>query len=310
MQSGLPGGELPTLRVLQRGWLSSNNIVFFDDDQHASIVDTGYSSHREQTLALVNSVIGPRRLTRIVNTHLHSDHCGGNALLAAETGARIAIPPGLATAVAEWDEDRLTFRSTGQHCDPFRYDALIDPGTTLRLGQCDWEVIAAPGHDPHSIVLWNAEDRVLISADALWQHGFGAIFPEIEGESGFAEQAELLHRITGLAPRLVIPGHGAPFMDVEAALTRAYTRLEALVSDPVRNARHVAKALLKFYLLEVRSLPFSALVQRLSAARYFQVINERYFAIAFDELLARLVRELVQSGVAAWADGIVSNRDA
>jgi glyoxylase-like metal-dependent hydrolase (beta-lactamase superfamily II) len=309
MQSGLRD-ELPTLRILERGWLSSNNVIFFDDDEHAAIVDTGYSSHRKQTLALVNNVIGSRRLTRIINTHLHSDHCGGNALLTAETGARIAIPPGLASAVADWDEDRLTFRATGQHCDPFRYDALIEPGTTLRLGQRDWDVIAAPGHDPHSIVLWNAEDRVLISADALWQHGFGAIFPEIEGESGFTEQAGLLHRIAGLAPRLVIPGHGAPFTDVEAALTRAHTRLEALASDPVRNARHVAKALLKFYLLEVRSLPFSALVQHLSGARYFHLINDRYFAMAFDELLARLVRELVKSGAAEWADGAVSNRDA
>jgi len=309
MQS-VPGVELPTLTVLQRGWLSSNNVVFFDDDQHASIVDTGYSSHREQTWALVNNAIGSRRLTRIINTHLHSDHCGGNALLAKKTGARIAIPPGLAAAVEEWDEDGLTFRATGQHCDRFRHDELIKPGTSLRLGQRDWDVIAAPGHDPHSIALWNSEDRVLISADALWQHGFGAIFPEIEGESGFREQAELLHRIAGLGPRLVIPGHGAPFSDVEAALTRATTRLEALSSDPTRNARHVAKVLLKFYLLEVRSLPFSALVQHLSGARYFHMINERYFAVAFDELLARLVRDLVKSGAAEWTDGTVSNRDS
>lgn len=310
MESGVTATQLPTLRILERGWLSSNNVVFLDDDEHASMVDTGYSSHREQTLALVQNAIGRRRLTRIVNTHLHSDHCGGNALLAARTGARIAIPPGLADAIAQWDEERLTFRATGQHCDPFRYDALIEPGTTLQLGQCDWEVIASPGHDPHSIVLWNAEDRVLISADALWQHGFGAIFPEIEGESGFREQAGLLQRIAGLAPRLVIPGHGAPFTDVEAALVRANTRLEALASDPARNARHVAKALLKFYLLEVRSLPFSELVQRLSGTRYFRLINERYFRVASDELLARIIRELVNAGAAEWRDGTVANRDA
>ncbi len=61
-------------------------------------------------------------------------------------------------------------------------------------------MIAAPGHDPHSVVLWDAADRVLISADVLWQHGFGAIFPEIEGESGFAEQGAMLDLIAGLDP--------------------------------------------------------------------------------------------------------------
>jgi glyoxylase-like metal-dependent hydrolase (beta-lactamase superfamily II) len=42
-------------------------------------------------------------------------------------------------------------------------------------------VLAAPGHDPHMVMLFNRERGILISADALWEHGFGAIFPEIEG---------------------------------------------------------------------------------------------------------------------------------
>ena len=173
----------------------------------------------------------------------------------------------------------MTFRTTGQHCDRFGYDEVIEPGSTLQLGECEWQVLAAPGHDPHSIMLWNTADRVLISADALWQHGFGAIFPEIEGESGFAEQAALLERIAQLGPRLVIPGHGAPFIDVDAALARAHARLAALSTDPARNARHVAKALVKFYLLEIRSLTFEQLVQHLAGARYFHLINERYFGV-------------------------------
>ena len=131
-------------------------------------------------------------------------------------------------------------------------------------------------------MLWNPADRILISADALWQHGFGGIFPEIEGESGFAEQAAMLELIARLAPRLVIPGHGAPFTDVDAALGRAHQRLAALSADPARNARQVAKALIKFYLLDVRSLSLEALIRHLSGARYFNVINERYFRVPFD----------------------------
>ena len=298
-----------TMRVFERGWLSSNNVLLFDDIASATLVDSGYVSHRDQTLALVKSGLGGRRLVRIVNTHLHSDHCGGNALLQQEWTARIAIPPGHAEAVARWDEDILTFRATGQRCDRFRCDEVLQPDAMLRAGERDWRVLAAPGHDPHSIMLWDPEDRILISADVLWQHGFGSIFPEIEGESGFAEQATMLDRIANLAPRLVIPGHGAPFSDVDAALDRARRRLKALSSDAARNARQVAKTLIKFYLLEVRSLPFAALLSHFGGARYFEVINERYFRVPLDELIGRCVRELVAVGAAGWNGEIVSNRD-
>jgi glyoxylase-like metal-dependent hydrolase (beta-lactamase superfamily II) len=297
------------MQVFERGWLSSNNVLFFDDDGGATLVDTGYVSHRAQTLALVESALGGRRLTRIFNTHLHSDHCGGNAHLAAATGATIAIPPGLADAVQRWDEALLTFHATGQQCDRFRHDALLQPGDVLALGGGRWEVLAAPGHDPHSVMLWNAAERVLISADALWQHGFGGIFPEIEGESGFAEQAAILDLIATLQPARVIPGHGAPFTDVEAALARARQRLAALASDPARNARQVAKALLKFLLLDLRAVPFESLVERLADARYFVIINERYFRKPFADLIAQIVRELSAVGAADWRDGVVANRD-
>lgn len=297
------------MRVFERGWLSSNNVLLLDDDANATLVDTGYVSHCEQTLALVRRQLGGRRLTRIVNTHLHSDHCGGNAFLQQHLGARIAIPPGHADAVARWDEDVLTFKATGQRCDRFRSDEVLEPGSVLRAGEHDWRILAAPGHDPHSVMLWNADDRILISADVLWQHGFGGIFPEIEGDSGFKEQAAMLDLIATLAPRLVIPGHGAPFSDVDAALERARRRLVALSSDAARNARQVAKALIKFYLLEVRSLPLEALVRHLAGARYFAIINERYFRLPFDQLIERCVRELAAIGAVEIVDGAVVNRD-
>jgi glyoxylase-like metal-dependent hydrolase (beta-lactamase superfamily II) len=299
----------PTMRVFERGWLSSNNILLYDDEHAATLVDTGYVSHRAQTLALVQSALGERKLARILNTHLHSDHCGGNAHLQRATGARLAIPPGHAEAVARWDEAVLTFRATGQECERFVHDEVLQPGATVQMGTRAWQVIAAPGHDPHSVMLWDAADRVLISADVLWQHGFGAIFPEIEGDSGFAEQEAMLDLIAGLDPGLVIPGHGSPFADVRAALLRARRRLAALAADPARNARQVAKVLIKFYLLDVRSLPFDRLVQHLAEARYFTVINERYFQRPFAEMISNSVHELVAVGAAEWRDSIVANRD-
>ena len=297
------------MRVLERGWVSSNNVVLFDADHSATLVDTGYVTHSEQTLQLVRHALDGRQLTRIINTHLHSDHCGGNALLSRELSATITIPPGHAEAVQRWDDAALGFSACGQACDRFNFDAVVRPGEHWMMGWTEWQAFASPGHDPHSIVLWSADDRTLISADALWENGFGAIFPEVEGESGFAEQRAILELIGELKPRLVIPGHGAPFTEVDQALARAFARLDALEASPERNARSVIKTLLKFHLLIVRNVALEELMQRCGGWHYARIVNERYFRLPFPEFIARSVQELVAGGALLLHNGVVANRD-
>ena len=298
-----------TMRVLERGWVSSNNVVLFDADHSATLVDTGYVTHGEQTLQLVRHALDGRQLTRIINTHLHSDHCGGNALLSRELGATITIPPGHAEAVQRWDDASLGFSACGQVCDRFNFDAVVRPGERLRMGGAEWQAFASPGHDPHSIVLWSADDRTLISADALWENGFGAIFPEVEGESGFADQRAILELIGEMKPRLVIPGHGAPFTEVDHALARAFARLDALAASPERNARNVIKTLLKFHLLIVRNVALEELIQRCHGWHYAHTINERYFRLPFSQFIARNIEELAAGGALQLHNGVVANRD-
>jgi glyoxylase-like metal-dependent hydrolase (beta-lactamase superfamily II) len=254
---------LEGLSVFERGWLSSNNILLHgaDADESATLIDTGYVAHAEQTVALVCHALRPgQTLARIVNTHLHSDHCGGNAALQrAWPDARTLIPPGHAEAVAHWDEDALTYRATGQRCERFTFSAALRPGEVFSAGSRTWAAHAAPGHDPHSLVLFDAHEGVLISADALWENGFGVVFPELDGESAFDEVAATLDLIERLAPRRVIPGHGAPFSDVTGALQRARSRLAGFRADPAKHARHGAKVLVKYHLLEVQAEPLPTL---------------------------------------------------
>ena len=93
------------LTVLERGWLSSNNVLI-PDATGATLVDSGHCVHTPQTVALVRQALQGAPLARVLNTHLHSDHCGGNAALQRALRAAVGIPPGQA-AVAAWDEDRL-----------------------------------------------------------------------------------------------------------------------------------------------------------------------------------------------------------
>ncbi len=296
--------SLPTgVSVLERGWLSSNSIVLTGADCCA-LIDSGYCAHSAQTLLLVDSVLQGRPLDLLLNTHLHSDHVGGNAALQARYPAmQTLIPPGHAPYVADWDTEKLTYKPTGQNCPQFRFDATLQPGTEIRLGDLPWQVHAAPGHDSHSVILVEPQSRTLVSADALWERGFGVVFPELEGDDAFHEVAETLDVIEALQPLLVIPGHGAPFTNVAPALARARQRLDGFVADPARHLQHAAKVLLKFKLLELQSVSLQDLQAWAEATRYVaRLVARQYAGHTLAEALAVLVQDLVRAG-AATLDG-------
>lgn len=261
--------------LIERDWLSSNQVMFFDEqagEQEATLLDSGYGTHAQFTLQLVEHALSARglqikALRTLINTHLHSDHCGGNALIAEKSGCRVLVPAAEFNTVRDWDEDALTFRATSQHCERFSADAAVGDGDELLLGGLQWRAHAAPGHDPHSLILFCEEHRLLISADALWENGFGIIFPELSGESGFPEQQSVLDLIESLDAELVIPGHGQAFGQVPAAIARARARLAALRDDPQRNARNALKALIKFLMLEMQTVSVDLLLQRVAQAR-------------------------------------------
>ncbi len=298
----------PDITVLERGWLSSNNILI-QGAHTTALVDSGYATHAPQTVALVRAALGQRPLDLLVNTHLHSDHCGGNAALqAAWPVLRTAIPPGLARHVRDWDADALTYAPTGQSCPPFTYDRLLEPGTDIVLGDRLWQVHAAPGHDTHSVILFDPAERILISADALWERGFGVVFPELEGDDAFAELGETIDLIETLAPALVIPGHGRLFTDVPGAIAFARKRLQGFVADPARHTRHAAKVLLKFRLLEVQRQPLAEFVAWALATPYFGMMALAHPpGVDLRRWVEELVAELVRAGAAAMDHEAIVN---
>jgi glyoxylase-like metal-dependent hydrolase (beta-lactamase superfamily II) len=298
----------PTMHVFERGWLSSNNILFLGRDDTA-LVDSGYATHAAQTVALVTHALNRRPLDRLINTHLHSDHCGGNAALQAAFGCHTTIPVMEADKVRDWDEDALTYQATGQQCPRFTFDEVLQSGDLLTLGDLLWQALAAPGHDPHSLILFCPDAHILISADALWENGFGVVFPELEGEPGFAETRATLELIATLDVRIVIPGHGAPFTGVDYALERAFARVDYLAADPARNAQYAVKALLKFLLLERQRIPLAEVPGLVSRIRLIREANRRYLRRSEADLTQWLVDQLVRAGVAAVDAGTLVNCD-
>lgn len=289
----LPAG----VQVFERGWLSSNNILLTDADS-ATLIDSGYATHAAQTLALIDSALGTRPLDRLCNTHLHSDHCGGNAALQARyPQLQTLIPPGLADPVRHWRDEDLSYQPTGQTCPPFAISDVLMPGSTHRWAHTEWEVHAAPGHDPHSVILFNPEHRLLISADALWENGFGVVFPELEGIAGFDDVAASLDLIERLNPHTIIPGHGPVFSDTAGALQRARARLESFANTPVKHARYGAKVLLKFKLQEFGRITRSDFLLWATQVPYMQTLHQAHAGeTPRQEWLEQMLAELVRSG--------------
>lgn len=298
------------LTVLERGWLSSNNVLIAGvPGEGATLVDSGHCLHAAQTVALVRAALGDAPLGCVLNTHLHSDHCGGNAALQAAFGVPVFIPPGPWEAVMRWDSQALGYDDVAQRCERFTPQGSLRPGELLMLGERRWHVIAAPGHDADAVMLFDPDHGVLISGDALWQDGFGVVFPELDGEPGFDDVAAVLERIASLPVRWVIPGHGAPFEDVDAALARARSRLAAFRRAPERHLKYGAKVLIKYHLLEEQQQSLAAfhlwaggagLLRRMWRSQGCPHASLHAWC---DELLADLVR----SGAALVHQGMVSN---
>ena len=302
-------GKLPEgIVVFERGWLSANNILFMGA-RSTVLIDSGYSTHADQTIALLGKVLGLKPLDFLINTHLHSDHCGGNAALQAfYPDLQTLIPPGQAKSVSSWDPVALTYVPTGQLCPRFSFDKVLRPGSEIELADIAWEIHAAPGHDPHSVVFFEPGSRTLVSADALWEKGFGVVFPELEGVAAFEEVSATFDLIERLVPRTIIPGHGSVFEYRQEILLNARQRLEAFIKNPARHAQHAAKVLLKFKLLERQQLAESELSTWAKATMYFHTIHEKFFAsIPVDEWIEKLVGELITSGAARRHGALVLN---
>jgi glyoxylase-like metal-dependent hydrolase (beta-lactamase superfamily II) len=240
--------------VFERGWLSSNNILFQGGaDGDAVLVDSGHVRHARQTLALVERALGDAPLAAVVNTHLHSDHCGGNGTLARRFGCEVAVPHGSFAHASEWNEDALTYRATDQTCDRFVPTRAIADGEHLRIGKFEWRAVAAPGHDDLAMMYFQPNHGVLLSGDALWESRVAVLFPTLEGKDGVGSALRTLDTIESLDPRVVVPGHGAAFATTADALRRSRSRLLEFAEQPSRHTRYALKALIVFRVMELPS---------------------------------------------------------
>ena len=297
----LPSGFI----FLQRDWLSSNSLLISDKNS-SFLFDSGYVSHSEQLLQLVQHQLANQPLDVVINTHLHSDHCGGNALLQSFfPQLKCWIPYSQFDSVLNWDDSSLTYALTGQSCDRFHPTDGIRAGDCIKLCGLDWLVFSSPGHDNDSLIYFQPDHKVLISADALWENGFSVVFPEFIGGIGFQNVAATYDLIEKLNPAVVIPGHGSLFTDVNKALGLSRRRLDNFTGNPKLHAAYAAKVMIKFKVMEFQQCSFSLLVNWALGSTLLVMLHANYFDGSLQSWIENVINELIQRKALLYSNDMI-----
>lgn len=292
----------PAVRVIVRGWLNCNQVVLRAPGANV-LVDSGYCTHAGRTLELVGEALEGEPLAGLVNTHCHSDHMGGNAAVAARYDCGVTVPAGEVRHLVPWTPQSVWMEQFDQQAVPFEFHDTLAAGQAFEAAGLHWQAHAAPGHDMDALVYFEPENCILISGDALWEHGMGFVWPEEGPNPHIAAAFETLDAIEALAPAVVIPGHGAPFAEVTRALDTARSRLAAFDGDPVKGARYAAKALFVYALLDKGSMAVADVPAYLGRVPCHVRLAERFLRLSPQDMAGWMLADLARSGAIRVADG-------
>ncbi len=255
----------PQIRFIQRGWFNSNNILVVDGDGPV-IIDTGHEDDAANTLQLIAAEgVDPHSIALIVNTHCHWDHFGGNRTLQKVSGAPLATSKQTAEIFAANDREAMWLDYFGVDFVPETAVITWQDGDRVELGGLEFEVIAAPGHAPDTIIFYQPDHKLLISADALHEKDCGVLNVVTHGSGIVDDALAVVERLLTYDIALVLPGHGPLITDAAGSLTALQERLLGFKRDPARLARHLARRVSMAALLESQPIQRQDFVNTVAA---------------------------------------------
>lgn len=183
-------------------------LVYDQVSREAIVVDPGMYYEEENKAVDKFLADNKLRLTGIVNTHLHLDHCFGAEYLKQKYGAGLAAHKADAplgdSLPAQCRRFGIKDRDKGVTIDR----ELVD-GDVISIGDNELKVIHVPGHSPGGIALYCAAQHFVLVGDSLFNGSIGRT--DLEG----GNHATLIGAITdGLLSlpddTTVLSGHGEP----------------------------------------------------------------------------------------------------
>ncbi len=288
---------------IERGYLCANHFVYRGDP--VTLIDTGYKSSLEETLQVLEYLgVSSRAVRRIVCTHTHCDHIGGNREIQATSGCRIFLHEVGKHYVDTGNDWATWWRYYCQEADLFDCTDAVAAADRLAIGPFRFTVLFTPGHAADGIVLYEPGEEILISADTLWEHDMGVINERVEGCAAAWRMKQSLNALADLPVRRVYPGHGRSFTDFAGALSRSRKRLDTYLHNPRRIGTDVLKKITVYTLLMLREIPEARFFDHLMQTAWFPDTVNFYFSGRYREKYDETMTELMQKGaIVQTADG-------
>jgi len=297
---GLP----ESIHFIERGWVNSNQIIVAGGDGPV-LVDTGYEADTAVTLdAIAQTGIKPANITRIINTHCHWDHIGGNRAVQEASGAKILAGPKTAEIINTGDRNAMWLDYFGAKVDPPPVDEVLRPGHDIVLGDLKFQILAVPGHAPDGIALFNQKHGLLIGGDVIFQDGDMGILNTAVHGFGIIDQAmDTVKMLQKMNISTILPGHGPIIYDAHSALIQLWRRLTAFLRDPAKMAWHLVRRIIMNYLIIGSGQPRDDLVATMTSYPWAKDYVFRCGYIEPEELVNAVIDDFLARGLIESKNG-------
>ncbi|MCQ2350528.1 MAG: MBL fold metallo-hydrolase [Paludibacteraceae bacterium] len=187
-------------------FMENTYLLIDDESKKCVVIDAGCMTGTEQEELAYYIDKENLKLERVLNTHLHIDHCFGNRFLAERYGV---LPE-----ASEADEYLL--KEMNDYARRFGIDyqgdyqpllAYLHDADTITVGSIEITVIEVPGHSAGGLAFYLKKEGILFSGDSLFQNCIGRT--DISGGDFDTLISSLEKKILTLPPQTVVyPGHG------------------------------------------------------------------------------------------------------
>ncbi|WP_457569288.1 MBL fold metallo-hydrolase [Desulfurobacterium sp.] len=223
------------------------------------LVDTGIDSGSGKRILRLLEKHGLKPVA-VVNTHFHTDHCGGNRILKEKAGVKV-YASGVAATVIKYPfinpfslfsgvypvKDLMNKFVMAESSD---VDVEIEEGE-IKIGDAVIEIVPLPGHAPGQIGV--VADGILFCGDAVFA-------PEVIEKVGIPfnvdikTEKETLNFLKNTDFSLYVPSHGEPVEDIGFYVLenlKQIERIEAMILGFLESEELSSEEIVDFVLKEI-----------------------------------------------------------
>lgn len=151
--------------------IQENTYLLYNEFNDCIIIDPGcyFDDEKDELATFITEM--DLKPVMLLNTHCHLDHVFGNKFIAEKYALELHIHPKEKPVL-----DYAPVSGLGYNMPFDNYTGEIkylQENDVLKLGKDNLKVLFTPGHSPGSVSFYDAQDKFVISGDALFNGSIG-----------------------------------------------------------------------------------------------------------------------------------------